>query len=131
MTADLLAPEVVDFLAHRIASVDQLEILVLLIEASTRWFDATTTSHQLGMSPERARSALDALAAHSLLDIRISDDIRYQFSPGRPDLERSALAAAGAYRRRPELVIQEVTRGASQGLRDSADAFRFRRRGDG
>ena len=131
MTADLLAPEVVDFLAHRIASVDQLEILVLLIEASTRWFDATTTSHQLGVSPERARSALDALVAHNLLDIRISDDIRYQFSPGRPDLEHAALATAEAYRRRPAPVIQEVARGASQGLRDFAVAFRFRRRGDG
>jgi len=117
MTADLLALPVVHFLTHCIASIDQLETLVLLVETSPRWFDAATTSRQVGLSPDRARSALDALAAHNLLDIRIGSDIRYQFRPGTPDLEQSARAVAEVYRREPALVIEVV----------SPDFFRLRR----
>jgi len=129
--ADVLTAPIVEFLTHQIASLDELEILMLLVHASTRWFDATVAARQLGLSPERARTALDALAAQNLLDIRITDDIRYQFRPGRPELEQIALAVAEAYRRRPAVIIQTVTGGASRGVRDFSDAFRLRRRRDG
>jgi hypothetical protein len=131
MNGDVLTPAIVEFLTQHIASLDELEILMLLVQASTRWFDAATAARHLGLSPERAHSALDALAARNLLDIRISDDVRYQFRPGRPDLEHVAVAAAEAYRRRPALIVHVVSGGASRGVRDFSDAFRFRRRRDG
>ena len=131
MNGDVLTPPIVEFLTHHIASLDELQILMLLVQASTRWFDAKTVSRQLGLSAEQAQSALDALAARNLLDIRISDDVRYQFRPGRPDLEQVALETSEVYRRRPAVVIQVVSGGTSRGVRDFSDAFRLRRRRDG
>jgi hypothetical protein len=127
MSGDVLTPAIVEFLTRYIGSVDEFEILMLLVQASTRWFDANTTSRQLGLAPDRTRSALEALAAHNLLDIRISDDVRYQFRPGRPDLEQAALSVAEAYRRRPAVIVQFVSDDASRGIRDFSNAFRFRR----
>ena len=104
-----LTPAIAEFLTQHITSVDELEILMLLVQASTRWFDATMITRQLGLSRERAQSALDALAVQNLLDIRVSGDVRYQFRPGRPDLEQAALAVAEAYRRRSAIIIQVVS----------------------
>jgi hypothetical protein len=123
-----LAPIVSNFLRAHIASVDELELLMLLVMASDRWWDATSSSRELGMSIARARAGLDALASHNLLDIRITEDVRYQFRPGTPDLEAAALALATVYQRTPAAVVHVIARSAPRHVRDFADAFRIRRR---
>jgi hypothetical protein len=79
-----------------------------------------------------ARATLERFAQQNLLDIRISDDVRYRFQPGTDQLETAASAFAAAYRRDPALVVQYVAESAAEtdSLRDFADAFRIRRRDD-
>ena len=121
-----LAPIVEAFLRAHIASTDELEILMLLVPSNGRWWDAASSSRELGMTVVRARAALDALASHNLLDIRITEDVRYQFRPGTPELEAAALALATVYQRTPATVLHAVGRGAPRSVRDFADAFRIR-----
>jgi hypothetical protein len=117
----------VEFLGAHVASLEELEVLVLLVVSSGRWWDATTISRELGLTPTRARSTLDAFAAHNLLDIRITEDVRYQFRPGTPELEAAALAVAAEYQRAPAAVVHAVASAAPRSVRDFADAFRIRR----
>lgn len=48
-------------------------------------------SHDLGITLGNARRMLERLAVANLLDIRVTDDVRYQFRPG------TALGLMAAY----------------------------------
>jgi hypothetical protein len=128
MTSHQLTPAVAMFLTEHVASVDELELLMLLVMSTGRWWDATSTSRELGIPVTRTRAMLDGFAARNLLDIRITEDVRYQFRPGTPELEEAALALAAAYQRNPAPIVQFIVRSAPRSVRDFADAFRIRRR---
>ena len=72
---------------------------------------------------------MDHLAAHNLLDIRITADVRYRFRPGTEDLQTAAREFADQYRTRP-LPLLELVSGTRRSIRDFADAFRIRRDDD-
>ncbi len=108
-----LAPIVAGFLLRHVASIEELEILMLLVMSGGRWWDATSASREAGIPVGSARAALDALASQNLLDIRITEDVRYQFRPGNVALEEAALATAAVYQRSPEPLIQAVKGGRS------------------
>ena len=128
MTSHHLAPVVAAFLTEHVASVDELELLMLLVIPGARWWDATSTSRELGIPVNRTRAMLDSLAARNLLDIRITEDVRYQFRPGTAELEEAALALAAVYQRNPASIVHFIARSAPRSVRDFADAFRIRRR---
>src|SRR4051812_42435691 len=130
MSHQPLAPAVAAFIAEYIGSIEELELLMLLVLSSGRWWDAGSTSRELGLDVRRARGGLDALTSRNLLDIRVTEDVRYQFRPGTPDLEASALALADAFRRNPAAVVQVIVRAGPRSVRDFADAFRIRLRDD-
>ena len=109
--------------------MDELELLVALVEAPLRWWDPVVVSKDLGTTAARARTMLDRFAAANLLDIRVTDDVRYQFRPGTTELHEGACALASAYRARPAAIIQRLTDAAPRSVRDFADAFRIRRHG--
>jgi hypothetical protein len=116
------------FVVEYVGSLEELEILILLVMSDERWWDAGSSSRELGLPIARARAALDALASRNLLDIRITEDVRYKFRPGTPELEISVTALTEAYRRDPAAVVQLVARAGPRSVRDFADAFRIRRR---
>ena len=128
MTSHQLPRTVVRFLTEHVASLDELELLMLLVASAGRWWDATSTSRELGIPVARTRTILDSFATRNLLDIRITGDVRYQFRPGTPDLEAAAVALAAVYQRNPAPVVRFIARSAPRSVRDFADAFRFRRR---
>ena len=116
------------FVREHLASLDELELLMRLMSSPERWWDATTAARSLGIPVHRARAMLDGFVSRNLLDIRITEDLRYQFRPGTAELTDAATAVAIAYRRNPAPVIQAVARSAPRSVRDFADAFRIRRR---
>ena len=120
-----LPGEVARFIKREITSLEQLELLVLLMQASDRWWDAASVAATLGMPEEAARRTLDRFAAGNLLAIRITGDVRYQFQPGEAGLQRTLASFAEAYRENRLAVLQLVT-GRQQSFRDFADAFRIR-----
>ena len=107
-----------------------LQVLMLCAEAPERWWDASGMAREAGISVAAARHALDHLVRHNLLDIRVTGDVRYSFSPGTDDVREAAVACAAAYRSRPIAVVQLVAEAHRGSLRDFADAFRIRRDDD-
>lgn len=83
-------------------------MLTKLIEHHERWWDAEMIHHELGISIEQARAALDRLARRNLLDIRVTYTVRYQFRPATPNLKAGVLALVDAYRRRRDAVIDAL-----------------------
>lgn len=123
----LLPPDVTDFAARHLRSLEDLQVLMTCISTRDRWWDALTIGRELGISVTAAQQTLDHLARGNLLDIRITGDVRYQFNPGTADLETQALACAAAYRANPVALVQLVAGSGRRSVRDFADAFRIRR----
>jgi DNA-binding IclR family transcriptional regulator len=125
-----VAPDVLAFLAAHLSSLEQFQLLLHLMQAEDRWWDSQTVARELAIPAGDAHAALDHLAKHNLLDIRITGDVRYRFSPGTAELEAGARACAEEFRRVPVEVLAAVTRGGPTSVRDFADAFRIRRDDD-
>jgi hypothetical protein len=127
MSSDQLPEDVYAFLSEYIGGLDELALLVMLMASTNRWWDARSAGKELGILEGRARVILDRFASKNLLDIRVSDDVRYQFQPGTADIAQRAAATLTAYRERPAAVIRWAARSGSS-VTDFADAFRWRRR---
>jgi DNA-binding IclR family transcriptional regulator len=123
-------PEVIAFAALHINSLEDLQVLLSCLDARDRWWDASGMARELGISVSAARRSLDRLARGNLLDIRIRDDVRYQFKPGTAAIEAAAVRCAAAYRADPIAMVQLVTGCSYRSVRDFADAFRIRRDDD-
>jgi hypothetical protein len=130
MSPQALPPRVLAFLAAHIAGIDHLQLLMRLVATPDRWWDAAAMARELGIPERTARDALDHLARHNLLDIRVTGDVRYQYCAGTAELEAAVTETTEAFRRRPIDVIDAVTGGRRRGLRDFSNAFRIRRDDD-
>ena len=130
MAAPEFSPAVVAFIIDHVRSLDDLQLLMAIIESDERWWDALAAAREFGMPETAARAALDRFASGNLLDIRLTDDVRYQFCPGTAGLRETARAAADAYRRHPIAVARLVPRESTRRIADFADAFRIRRNDD-
>lgn len=106
MESDQLSTTAVRFLHGHIASEQELELLVALVESPSRWWDAGAVSREFRMSRRVASATLDRFAAANLLEIRVTDDVRYQFRPGTAELGKGAVALTAAYRADPAGVVR-------------------------
>ena len=130
MPARELGPVVSAFLARHVRNLDDLQLLMSLIQSGDRWWDVAAAAREFGMTPTDARAALDRFAAQNLLDLRLGEDVRYQFCPGTEDLRAAARETLDAYRRNPISVARAATPQTGRGIADFADAFRIRRDDD-
>jgi hypothetical protein len=104
MTAEELPESVRMFLDQYVFSPDELRILLALIESDGRWWDADSLVPHSRLSAMNTRRVLDSFASRNLLDIRISDAVRYRLRPGTLDLQAGVSAVAEAFRRSPAAV---------------------------
>src|SRR5581483_8628520 len=121
-----LSARLVAFIGAHIRSVDDLVLLMAMVDAPDRWWDAELVRRDVGLPPSLARTALDRFASANLLDIRVTGDVRYQLRPGTSELTSAVAEFAEAYRSNPAAVIRAVTQ-APRRIRDFADAFRIRK----
>jgi hypothetical protein len=128
MSPRTLPPDVSAFIDQQIQSIDEIDVLMLLSEAPSRWWDAKLLGSDLGgLTVSGARHILDHLAALNLLDIRVTDAVRYRFQPGTDELTCTISRLVSAYKRDRHTVVRAIRRVARRDVRDFADAFRFRR----
>lgn len=113
------------FLVQSIASVEQLEVVLLIHRAPDRFWDAIAIAEHLGLRTDHANAALEALAGQSLLDIRLGETIKYRFNPASSEQRECVKRLADLWRERREDVIREMTRTRSS-LTDFSDAFRIK-----
>lgn len=121
-----LAPAVLTFLDRHIGSLEELQLLTAVVDAPDRWWDAAAAGNELGVAPAMAARVLEHLARNSLMDIRITDDVRYQFRPATHQLGDEAVACVAAYRAQP-LAVARAIAPRHRHVKDFADAFRIRR----
>jgi hypothetical protein len=103
-----LSPVVARFATAHLASLEELQVLTLCVEQRERWFDAHSVATMLGIPRRAARGALDRLACSNLLDIRVTEEVRYRFRPGTSDLEAQAEALVAKYRRSPLEILELI-----------------------
>lgn len=128
MPSPPVPPAVLRFVSENLRTLEELQLMLAIVQSNERWWDARAVSAELGMDVITAGQALDHLASLNLLDIRITGDVRYQYKPGTDDMARLARECLAAYRTNPIALFTAVPRPSRQGLRDFADAFRFRRK---
>ena len=114
------------FLKEAVTSVEDLEIVLLLRRNPERYWDAESVSDRLEISRQLAAASLETLARHNLLDVRLSDVIRYRYNPMTGGDLASVNAVADAWRHDRALVMKELTANGHS-LSDFSNAFRFRR----
>jgi hypothetical protein len=125
-----LPHSVVTFVREHIDSLEQLELLTLLVKLPERWWDAATVAEALGMSATIARDLLERLASRNLLAISITTEVRYQFQPGTAALRDASQEFAEACRTNRTALVRLVTDTQQRAMRDFADAFKLRRHDD-
>ena len=103
-----LSPAVARFAETYLYSLEDLKVLILLVEERERWHDVASVARKLDIPRDMSRATIDHLTRSNLLDIRITDDVRYRFRPGTSELERHAVAAVDAYRRTPARILQLI-----------------------
>ena len=122
-----LPPSIQSFLRDDVETLQQLELLIVLMNDPGRWWDAPAVARQIGVEISDARAGLERLASRNLLAITISSDVRYRFQPGTPALRETTDRVAETIRRNSLDVYRFVAGLRNRAVRDFADAFRIRR----
>ena len=124
---DRLPANVERFLADHVASVAQLEILMLLRARRAEELRPADVGRELRMDAAWAAAELEALAARGFLAARTSSEASYRFAPRSDGLEADLAAVIEAYGQRRVSVINAIYAKPTSNLRGFADAFRLRK----
>lgn len=121
-----LTPEVRAFLAERIDSAEQLEILLLLQREPDRQWTALEVSQSVYTVPASATMRLEGLVAGGLASSTGTADPRYQYAPASDELRSRVEVLADAYKADRVSVIKFIFSKPPDPVQSFADAFRLR-----
>jgi len=110
---------VLAFLVAHIRSANDLALLMAVIDAPYRWWDADRVRRELGIAPAQARASLERLVAANVLDIRITEHVRYQFRPATTEVADVLREFATAFRADRGAVTDAVLTDGAGGARES------------
>ena len=125
---NVISEELRQFLQQRLASVEQIEIVLLLKSDPSRSWLASEVASRLGSAPESAAMRLFLLASAGLIFFEASGVPRYRYAGdgGATDALLNELAAV--YASDPEVVTAVVEAPAPPDpLRSFSDAFKLKR----
>lgn len=123
MSANELIPrDVRDFLLKTIASVAELEALLLLRREMASW-SVETLAQRLYVPPAEAELVLRALMS---LDFVVQDEVGYRYECTAPELDRLVEKTAEVYARQL-IPVTKLIHDHGRRIRRFADAFRLRR----
>jgi predicted DNA-binding transcriptional regulator len=115
------------FLRTYIRSVEQLEVLLLLV-ARARWMAIKEVSDHLYSSEGSIALRLKALCDQGLLEVQVDvGKLVYRFAPRNPALRPCVESLAGTYKTRRLRVIEILYPRTSPGIREFSNAFRMRK----
>ncbi len=115
-----------DFLLQRIRTVERLDVLLYLFRHGTRWWAAENLATEIGMPPHAVQEHLEALSTVSLLDVRITDEVRYSLQPARPELTQLVAQIAEAHYAQRDALLARLARPRGS-VELFAEAFKWRR----
>lgn len=115
------------FLQQRLASMDQIHVVLLLRKDRTRSWTALEVAKELGTAPESAAMRLFLLASGGLLAFEPASIPRYRY--GAVDVETEALLEelSQLMAEDPRAVMAAVESRSADPLQSFADAFRLKK----
>jgi hypothetical protein len=120
--------EVKRFLADKIDSVGQLEVLLLVRSDRERYWSASEVSAELRSGCTWAEVQLAYLHVEGLLAARQSNEATYRYDPARPDVEAMVARVSEAFEtRRADVITLIFGQRPSERLRAFSEAFKLRR----
>lgn len=123
-SAPITDDEVFAFVRASIASVWELELLLLLHRDSERRWSAREIERQLRASDLIVHSTLRRLAAAQIVSEGARED--FQYRPASPKLHELVLALDKLYRTNPVSVVKAILGAPDTKLKIFSEAFRFK-----
>ena len=123
-----LPSDVHQFLYQNIDSVEQLEVLLLLLHSPERGWGTEEVARELYSHPASIARRLALLLGRGLL--RETDPGCYQYAPRTGELHATVLRVAEMYRERRVAVVILIASKPVENVRAFSDAFRIRRKKD-
>jgi len=114
-----------DLVLRHIASIEQLEVLLLLRQAPTLDWTPDAVASILNGHPVSVADRMAALERAGFLRRSDTSDVRYRYSPG-DDLGRQVDGLAAAYKERRVTVVSLIASKPLENMRAFSDAFRVR-----
>lgn len=124
---DEISREVDQFIRNHISSVEQLEVLLLLMQNSQQEWSAAQVAQNLYRQPQSVATHLDSLQRAGLLTKGVEKEARYRYAPSSTAVDSTVRALERAYRERKDTVIRLIFSRPPDALRSFSDAFRFRK----
>jgi len=121
-----LPQDVHRFLYQNIDSVEQLEVLLLLLHSPERGWGTEEVARELYSHPASIARRLALLLGQGLL--RETDPGCYQYAPRTDELHTTVLRVAEMYRERRVAVVTLIASRPIENVRAFSDAFRIRRK---
>jgi hypothetical protein len=115
------------FLQQRLASLDQIEVVLLLRSDPARTWTATEVAQTLGTAPEPAAMRLFLLASSGVLALETSGMPRYRYAPTDPDTRALIDELSVAYAEDRNAIASLVDSSPRDPLRSFADAFKLKK----
>lgn len=122
----MISQAITRFLAEQVASIERLDVLLLMHRHRERWCAADALSVELRMPVDHAERHLERLCAINLLEVKIADTVLYRYQPGTAWLAACVDEIARAHFAGRDSVLSQVT-ASTPGATLFADAFRFRK----
>lgn len=121
-----LPQDVHQFLYQNIDSVEQLEVLLLLLHSPERGWGTEEVARELYSHPASIARRLALLLGQGLL--RETEPGCYQYAPRTDELHATVLHVAEMYRERRAAVVTLIASRPIENVRAFSDAFRIRRK---
>lgn len=133
MSQPPLDPDVERILSTIVESAERLELLLLLRREQPKTFTARSLRGQLPAIPTPALDThLAILCGRGYLGVTIGNDLVYTYRPISEKIDQQVAAIAALWSsRRADVEALFKDRGKRDPVQMFADAFRFKRRGDG
>lgn len=119
--------ELEKFIAAEIASLEQLEILLLLSGNPHKWWTATGVYEVVKSSIHSVRDRLNEMVARGILRQEGEGERQFQFGPSNEALWRITSELRDAYKERSVKVVQAIYSKPPDAVQEFARAFRVRK----
>jgi hypothetical protein len=123
-----LPVEIQDLIAA-LDSIDQLQILLMVLRSPSQVFHSEEIAQALRLTPEASQVAMDALQARRLI-VRVQSSPGqqgYQYAPATITLHVAAEELAVLWETHSMVIIKLLYQRSDRALRAFANAFRLRR----
>ena len=130
VTSNELPAEVRQLILRHLASMEQVDVLLVLARTPERWQSRDEISRTLRISEKGvAPRTFDELRAAGLIEMDAGHPARYRYAPSSPADRKAVEMLALAYNERPVTLVRAIY-ARPTAAQSFADAFRLRKKAE-